>query len=459
MFCYDSRSWSRCRTHIAALEKEHLAFITTRGILLRGSAESCSIVVLMVRGSEFLKLRLLIANSTSHSSMPPSLRAGLLLVLLGLWRASAVRTIEPQTVMKTTDCDYESLREAKVTAVSTGVQVQFCDQEVVLGTDTVQGDAWRALSWWNPSSQGRKLSNNELKTLNDYLGTYGYSRPMGQLGHGLLPSNFEQFRGDKKGKAELVREILLFEAKLGDVLNKLPVTGMAQLFRGGWTSGEQFRDMQAALDSGSSISFPWFQSTTSLHPHALTFMTRKSEPETCAYNCLEQGQAFPTFLTFNTCYAKNVTEWNRREQEWLLLPNLFFKIASITKIQNDPWRLWTPEQMADWLTKEHAVPEDWQRNGKSAFGPWPDVAAAVTAHSMDGEAFLTWFETKDFPEPYVKGKWDTSEHLFSNKRQELKYASWTRFRLPGPQTRMGLGVNSIQYYYNITFEDVGPCPS
>ena len=29
---------------------------------------------------------------------------------------------------------------------------------------------------------------------------------------------------------------------------------------------------------------------------------------------------------------------------------------------------------------------------------------AVLAHSLDGPAFLAWFEKRDFPEPHVPGK-------------------------------------------------------
>ena len=270
---------------------------------------------------------------------------------------------------------------------------------------------------------------------------------MGQLGHGLLPDNFEGFGQDmpKASTAEIVQQIFKFEVSLANALNKLPVTGITQLFRGGWTSAEQLQEMRATLDSGSVISFPWFQSTTSDGDHAYKFLTRRSEPETCAI--------------FNTCHGKDVRKWNAAEQEWLLLPNLRFKVTDITKIFNDPWQEWSPKQMAEWLKKEHEVPKDWGRKGKTVFGPWPDIAEAVLAHSLDGPAFLAWFEKRDFPEPHVPGRWDESDYLYSDKRQELNYASWTRFKLPGQYTMMGLGVNSLKYYYNITIKDAEPCPS
>ena len=339
--------------------------------------------------------------------------------------------------------------------------MELCGEEVILETKKMEGNAWVSLSWWDPLHQGKDLTKEELETLSKYLGSYMYSRPMGQLGHGLLPDNFDGFRQDMPtaSTAERVQQILRFEVSLADALNKLPVTGITQLFRGGWTSAEQLEEMRATLDSGSAISFPWFQSTTSDGDHAYKFLTHKSEPATCANECLEKGKAFPTYLIFSTCRGKDVRKWNAAEQEWLLLPNLRFKVTGITKILNDPWQEWSPNQMAEWLREEHEVPEDWARNGKTVYGPWPDIAAAVLAHSLDGPAFLAWFEKKSFPEPHVHGQWDEYEYLLSDKRLELRYASFTRFRLPRVETRIGPGANTLQYYYNITIKDGEPCPS
>ena len=185
---------------------------------------------------------------------------------------------------------------------------------------------------------------------------------------------------------------------------------------------------------------------------------RKSEPETCAYDCIGKGEAFPTYLTFETCHGKNVTEWNAAEMEWLLLPGLRFKLVSITKVINDPWQEATPQDMAEWLRQSHTMPtKDWGRNGKMTFGPWPDIADAVLAHSIDGPAFIKWWESRSFPEPYVKGKWDESEYLYSDKHMEFQSAANTRFKLPRISTRMGEGPNTVEYYYRINLQDAEPC--
>ncbi|CAE7544479.1 clpC [Symbiodinium sp. CCMP2592] len=375
-------------------------------------------------------------------------------VLLGAYPATSVRT-----VVKLKECGYKSLSKAKVTDLKDGrVQVKFCEETVVLDSNQSQTDAWKSLMWWDPAQQGKKLTEEDLKILKSYLGQYDYSRPMGQIGHGLLPTNYEGFREDNRGNAAgMVRAVLNFEVSLANTLNKLPATGAVELYRGGWTSAQQLHEMQAALDSGSAVSFPWFQSTTTLQSHAYKFMGRKSEPEHCQYTCVEQGEAFPTFLTYKTCHGKNVEEWNRLEQEWLLLPSLSYKPASISKVMNDPWWEATPKDMAEWLGQSHTVIEDWSRKGKTTFGPWPDLAAAVLAHSIDGRAFMKWNANRSFPEPYVKGKWDESEYLYSDKTQELRYASYTRFKLPTISTGMGKGPNTVPYYYTITLEDAEPC--
>ena len=144
--------------------------------------------------------------------------------------------------------------------------------------------------------------------------------------------------------------------------------------------------------------------------------------------------------------------------EWLLLPGLRFKLASITKVINDPWQEATPKDMAEWLGQSHTMPtKDWSRNGKMTYGPWPDIAAAVLAHSIDGPAFIKWFKNRSFPEPYVKGKWDESEYLYSDKHMEFQYAAYTRYKLPRISTRIGAGPNTVEYYYRINLQDAEPC--
>ena len=170
--------------------------------------------------------------------------------------------------------------------------------------------------------------------------------------------------------------------------------------------------------------------------------------------------AFPSYLTYETCHGKDVTKWNEREYEWLLLPSLRFKVTGVTKIMNDPWWEARPKDIAEWLEQSHTVDDYWSRSGKMTYGPWPDIAAAVLAHSIDGQAFMKWFENKTFPEPYVAGKWDDPKYLYieSDKRMEFRAASNMRFKLPWISTgRGGTEPNTVQYYYRINLQDAEPC--
>ena len=133
----------------------------------------------------------------------------LVAVLLGAYPASAVRTI-----VKLKECGYNRLNKAKVSDLKDGrVQVKFCEETVVLDSNQSQTDAWKSLMWWDPAQQGKKLTNQDLEILKSYLGQYDYSRPMGQIGHGLLPKNYEGFREDNRrgNDAAMVRAVLNFE--------------------------------------------------------------------------------------------------------------------------------------------------------------------------------------------------------------------------------------------------------
>mmetsp|Transcript_50434 Transcript_50434/g.113342 ORF Transcript_50434/g.113342 Transcript_50434/m.113342 type:complete len:427 (+) Transcript_50434:61-1341(+) len=379
---------------------------------------------------------------------------------LQVFTAGAVRTT---TTLKA--CPYTSLQEAQAKEVQGGVRIQFCGEDVTLTTSETKEETWRPVCWWDSKLQGEQLTEYDLNVLDKYLGQYGRSRPIGQLGHGLLPKNFEDFAGDRwdpkssKSLAATVLEALKFEVDLAEALNKIRPASTSELYRGGWTAAAHLEQMQHSLDSGSVVAFPWFQSTTTDGSHAFKFMGKKTEPETCANECIEKGEAFPSYLTYKTCRGKNVTKWNVHESEWLLLPNLKFQTTNITKIWNDPWQLWSPEEMAAWLDEEHTVIKDWSVEGNTTFGPWPDIAAVVRENKIDGPAFLDWFQKKEFPEPFVAGPWDTSEYLYSDERQELRKASWGRFKLPLVYSRMGAGPNSIQFYYEITLQDTQPCSS
>mmetsp|Transcript_38423 Transcript_38423/g.88911 ORF Transcript_38423/g.88911 Transcript_38423/m.88911 type:complete len:394 (+) Transcript_38423:41-1222(+) len=376
-----------------------------------------------------------------------------LVFLLRVFTACAVRTI---TTFK--DCPYTSLQTAQAKEVQGGIQIQFCGEEVTLTTSETKEKTWRPVCWWDPKLQGKKLTKHDLNVMDKYLGQYGRSRPIGQLGHGLLPKNFEDFAEESKSLAKNVKEALKFEVDLAKALNKIRPADASELYRGGWTAAAHLEQMQHSLDSGSVVAFPWFQSTTTDRIHAFKFMGKKTEPETCANECIEKGEAFPSYLTYKTCRGKNVTKWNVHESEWLLLPNLKFQTTNITKIWNDPWQLWSSEEMAAWLDEEHTVViKQWTIRGNTTFGPWPDIAAVVRENKLDGPAFLDWFEKEEFPEPYLAGPWDYSQYLDSDERLELKHASWGRFKLPNLYTRGGLVPNSIQFYYEITLQDMEVC--
>ena len=116
------------------------------------------------------------AKPCCPSLMSCTLRRALsFLLTLVVWPASAVRMAAAPKL-----CAYQELLDAKVTNVQGGVKVQLCSKEVILKTTEVQGDSWGSLSWWDSSHHGKKLGKEELHTLDNYLGDYHYSRPMGQ---------------------------------------------------------------------------------------------------------------------------------------------------------------------------------------------------------------------------------------------------------------------------------------
>ena len=137
-------------------------------------------------------------------------------VLLSARPASAVRAI-----VQLKECGYKSLLKAQVKEVKDGVQVNVCGQEMVLAANQTQKHAWTSLSWWDPAQQGKKLTREDLKTLDDYLGQYDFARPMGMLGHGMLPPNWEGFYNRRFSKSKLVQSVLKFEVSLGNLNPKL----------------------------------------------------------------------------------------------------------------------------------------------------------------------------------------------------------------------------------------------
>ena len=236
--------------------------------------------------------------------------------------------------------------------------------------------------------------------------------------------------------------------------------GMTQLWQGGWIFADEFETLKKTFDSSSTMCFSHSLPTYSVERRALARMTPRFQPDQCEDECIETGKAFPAYLTFETCHAKEVEDDSSTGDfdMWLVPPGLPYKIGSLRKILNDPWqdgKVWTPKRMAKWLSQKHEVPKSWE---DKPCGPWPKIADAVMTHSLDGPAFLTWFDSKEFPQPYLKEQpWDQESSLISKKRSQLEHAAMTRYQLPKTDTIMGPGVNPIRYYYNITLRDAEPC--
>ncbi|CAK8987601.1 unnamed protein product [Durusdinium trenchii] len=225
-----------------------------------------------------------------------------------------------------TGCEYRQLLSAEVTETWWGnVEVKYCGTSMVLTSSASQADAWAEVNWLLPSLQEQQFDEEDLAILKKHLGSYQYSMAVGMLGRGLVPSEPSNMEWGFKGSgAALVKSVLSFEVKLGDALNKLPST-TGDLWRGAWLPPETLETITNAFAQGSSVKFPWFQSTTTDKTHSYTFIHSKWQPAYCAPNCEKRGYAFPVHFHIQSCLAKNVTEWNADEKELLLLPNLPFK--------------------------------------------------------------------------------------------------------------------------------------
>ena len=241
----------------------------------------------------------------------------------------------------------------------------------------------------------------------------------------------------------LVQAVLQFEVKLGTALNKIPSpASCVDLWRGAWMPAEKLDEMREA--EGKMVSFPWFQSTTTDHMHSYTFMHPMNEPQHCKPECIEKKLAYPIHLQYRSRYGKNVTEWNEREKEWILMPNLELKVESVSKILNDPFREMSNSELVAWFLDTHPF-RSWQKKEEESFGPFPKLAKVLRERQMNGTTFA------DLPH----GEKYTLLGLEGTNYGHLFAALNSRFELPPRAGGYGILVaNDVPFYYKVTLEDL-----
>ena len=105
-------------------------------------------------------------------------------------------------------------------------------------------------------------------------------------------------------KCEQVRIRDMEKKKVRKIVDKKG--GMTQLWQGGWIFADEFETMKKAVDSSSTMCFSNQLASHSVERRALEGMTQNRQPDNCMDECIETGKAFPAYLTFQTCHAKEV---------------------------------------------------------------------------------------------------------------------------------------------------------
>lgn len=357
-------------------------------------------------------------------------------------------------------CAYTELYDAQVERTFWGnVQVKYCGTSITLTQSSAQPSAWTIVNWWDPKLQNTSLTDDDLKTFKEHLGSYEHSMAVGMLGRGLVPAQPEngEWAWKQSDPVALVREVLNFEVKLARGLNKLPdSTNQTYFWRGAWLPPEALDSLRA----GSTVSFPWFQSATTDEVHSYTFIHTKWQPTFCAPSCERRGYAFPVHFHIESCHAKDMRKWNADESEFILLPNLRFEVVNVTKIANDPVWEATAKEMEAWLRRKHELPEwymkqDIFRSNKDpkVVGPWPKVADVVRDWHMNGPVFLAWYNVR-FTNP--NNGLDKEMNMSFEETYDLRKAMDGRFRLAtlGGYRKTP---NSARFFHRVELRDALPC--
>ncbi|CAE7464193.1 clpC [Symbiodinium natans] len=374
----------------------------------------------------------------------------LLASLLVLPASEAVRT------SALTNCDYKELRRAQVRNLSKGaegVEVSFCGRRAELRKEVEQPSAWEAVDWWDATQQGASLTPKERETLENHLGSYGFSRAVGLLGRGLLPPLRPEDRATRfvdESYVSLVRSVLDFEVNLGIAVNKLPASKKCKsLWRGAWVSSEKLEELRAKAAQGQATGFSYFQSTTSNEQHSYKFLHSNHQPASCRPMCIQKNLFFPIHIHFRTRHGKDATKWNPKEKEWLVLPNLLFNVRNVSQFISDPLYRMNTQDLVAWLNATHPYRswQDEERRGQF-YGPFPRLAEEVRKRKMDGKGFSDW---------EVDGKYEMLDVEAANYRAFFD-ALAARYELPPREGRYGSMVgNEDPFIYKVELEDAAGC--
>jgi len=364
-----------------------------------------------------------------------------------------------QAVIETAGrCPYTTLLNADTTCVPKtsckSVKLNVCGSWKTVSTGTQTYTTFGDVDWWNPLPD-HAFTEDDAKFIDGYTGHFWFSRNVGMLFKGKAPSlksEDREGRWTSTGRAELVQEVLKFGVSLGTALNKLPVSAdPVNLSRGEWVPKDV---IEILLTKPQGFSQPWFQSTTSNEEHSLMFLRPEHAPSYCRDlkpgGCIGQDLAFPAQVTFQTKWAKDVTKWNEKEHEHIVLPNSPFNVVVAEKVMNDPLFEMTNEELATWFETEKELPEWCVRLfNVQKVGPWPSYYPdAIRAHpEKGGHYFATmmsdWGHYRLLPEFGLDPHDDYAKAAY----RALKCRFTTL--LPGER----LTANESPYWYRIVLSD------
>jgi len=365
---------------------------------------------------------------------------------------------------------YKNLASAKASSIKKSIDVVVSfgtpTQTATLTRGTgVNKDAFKNLLWQEPDSLG--LTTTDRYYIDKYTGRFDYSRNVGVVLRGIVPFTTSEDSANKyeeqNDHAKLTLEVLKWAVGFGTAINKLPVPQtMRPLWRGAWESKNQIQAYMGLLQAGGQSSVPWFQPLSSDQSYAPTFLQEKYAPPDCKdTGCIKTDHSFPVLYEFHTAVAKDLTEWNPKESEFMLLPNTAFKVRSVEKIINDKLLEMDNRALVAWLERgdhRHLDPKD-----DRIFGPWPLLAKKVKEKNWSGAQFIKEYDSGHFT---INGPYDYHWKYLANLnineddfpydlQSQLTLALRNRYKLPPvkPEKYASVAANTVPFYYKIIQED------
>lgn len=265
------------------------------------------------------------------------------------------------------------------------VHVTFCHgREALLHASKPDPSLFEGVQWRDTSLAGIPLDDADKEHIQNYVGKYAFaSNVASSILNGMVPVFPDRSSGmaswQSTSLAPLTKEVLKFDVKFATALNKLPETGQVSLWRGSW---EFPATIETLRKKPTGLVRAQFQSLTLMEEHACNFLSSRDEPPGCrapsgGSGCAAKGERIPTLYEFQTAHAKDLREWNEKEQEFVLLPQLKFDVVSIEKVENDRWYYMSNSDLVRYLRSK-----DEDHPG------FPDLADAVEREGVSGADFV-----------------------------------------------------------------------